>query len=229
MRSLRQWAAGAALLSVLLASAPAGAGSLVLAFTGILTTVSDPRGLLPVALAPGATITGTFSSASGASCLPVSPMTCEYLTSPASLGLSLAEIPFAQVDGSAYLFVEDGPLADSFSASVGAPAGAAAGGSGPVWTSGDLQLLDPKAAALGSMGLPTTLDLTGFAQRTFDAGGCYGGTCTGGPQDQFQVTGTILALQVVPEPGTGTLLTLGLLALRRCAAGRRRGPRRGAP
>ena len=75
----------------------------------------------------------------------------------------------------------------------------------------------------------TTPTLTGFAQRTFDAGGCYGGTCTGGPQNQFTVTGTILALQVVPEPGTGTLLTLGLLALRCCAAGRRRGARSSAP
>jgi hypothetical protein len=226
---LRRCAAGAALVSLLLLSSPAGAGSLALAYSGILTTVSDPEGLLPVALAPGASVSGTFAVASGASCLPVSPTTCEYLTSPASLSLSLAEGPFAQVDGSAYLFVEDGPLADSFSASVGVPAEETAGGAGPVWMSGDLQLLDPKATALGGMGLPTAFDPTGFAQRTFDAGGCYGGTCTGGAQDQFQVTGTIFTLQVVPEPGAGTLLTLGLLALRCGSAGRRRGPRPGAP
>jgi len=54
-------------------------------FTGSLTTVSDPQGLLPGALAPGASVAGTLSYASGASCLPVLPTTCEYLASPASL------------------------------------------------------------------------------------------------------------------------------------------------
>jgi hypothetical protein len=219
-----RWAAGAATVFPLLLSAPAGASSLALGFTGVLTTVSDPRGLLPVAVAPGASIGGTFSYVSGAPCLSVLPTTCEYIASPASLDLFLAETAFARVEGSAYLFVEDGPLADSFSASVGAAASRAAGGSEPVWMSGDLQLLDPKATALDGMGLPTALDVAGFARRSFDGGGCYGGRCTGSPQDQFQVTGTILTLQAVPEPGTGTLLALGLLAFGRGCAERRCGP-----
>jgi hypothetical protein len=169
-------------------------------------------------------ITGTLSYASEGSCLSVSPGTCEYVAFPASLSLSLAATPIASLDGRAYLFVEDGPLADSFSASVAASAGPAAG-STPVWMSGDLQLSDPRATTLDGTGLPTTLQLSGFAQHTFDAGGCYGGTCTGAPQSQFQIAGTILSMQVVPEPGTGTLLAAGLLALRGWRGDRRHGAR----
>jgi hypothetical protein len=209
---LTRWALGAALVCPTLLAAPAGASPVLVSFTGILTTVSDPQGLLPAVLAPGTSVVGTLSYASGALCQAVLPTTCEYIVSPSSLSLSLDGTPIASVNGRAYVFVEDGPLADSFSASVGGSAGTS-GGSNPVWLSGDLQLSDPRATTLGGTELPTTLDLSGFAQHTFDAGGCYGGACTGNPQDEFQIAGTIMTMQVVPEPGTETLLAFGLWVL----------------
>jgi hypothetical protein len=181
-------------------------------FTGILTTVSDPQGFLPAGLAPGTGVVGLLTYASGASCQAVLPTTCEYIVSPSSLSLSFDATPIASVNGRAYVFVEDGPVADSFSASVGGPA-APSGGSNPVWLSGDLQLSDPRGTALGGTALPTALSLSGFAQRTFDAGGCYRGACTGNPQDAFQIAGTIMTMEVVPEPGTGAPLAFGLWAL----------------
>jgi hypothetical protein len=184
----------------------------LVSFTGILTTVSDPEGLLPAALAPGTSVVGLLSYASGASCQGVLPTTCEYIVSPSSLSLSFDATPTVSVDGRAYVFVEDGPLADSFSASVGGSAGPS-GGSNPVWLSGDLQLSDSRGTALGGTELPTALSLSGFAQHTFDASGCYGGACTGNPQDAFQIVGTIMTMQAVPEPGTGGLLAFGLWAL----------------
>jgi len=147
-----------------------------------------------------------------AACQPVfqQPTTCEYIVSSSSLTLWLHATPVASVAGPAYVFVQDGPLVDSFSASVAAAA-APSGGSVPIWSSSDFQLLDPRATALGGTALPTLpLDLTGFARHTFDAGGCYGGACTGNPLDQFQVVGTIVSIQAVPEPGAGWLLALGL-------------------
>lgn len=197
---------------------------MLVSFTGILTSVSDPQGLLPAGLEPGVSMVGMLSYASGASCQAVLPTTCEYIVSPSSFSLSLDATPIASIDGRAYVFVEDGPLADSFSTSTGAPAGPGSG-SNADWLSGDLQLSDPRGTALGGMQLPTALDLGGFAQHTFDAGGCYGGACTGNPQDQFQIVGTIMTMQVVPEPGTGTLLAFGLWAL---GFGRSKG-RRGLP
>jgi len=220
---LARWAAGAALVCPTFLAVPAGASSIVVNFSGVLTTVSDPRGLLPAALAPGTMLSGTLSYASGAACQPVSPTTCEYIVVPSSFSLWQGATPIASVAGQAYVFVEDGPLVDSFSASVGAPAGPPSG-SNPDWLSGDFQLLDPGATALGGMGLPTTLGLGGFSQHTFDAGGCYGGACTGDPLDQFQIAGTILSMEFVPEPGSGTLLALGLL-LGLWGSGRLRGSR----
>jgi PEP-CTERM motif len=217
-----RWAVGAALVCPTLLAAPAGASPLLVSFAGILTSVSDPQGLLPAGLAPGTSIVGTLSYASGASCLAVLPTTCEYIVSPSSLSLSLEGTPIASVDGRAYVFVEHGSLADSFSASIGGAAGPS-GGSNPVWLSGDLQLSDPRGTALGGTALPTTLDLSGFAQHTFDAGGCYGGTCTGNAQDEFQIVGTILTMQVVPEPGSGTLLAFGLGSFGGWGFQRRRG------
>jgi hypothetical protein len=187
----------------------------VLSFTGNLTSVSDPQGLLPAGLVPGASILGMLSYSPDAPCQPVfqQPTTCEYIVSPSSLSLWLDTTPIASVAGRAYVFVQDGPLVDSFSASVAGAAGPS-GGSVPVWSSSDFQLLDPMATALGGTELPTTpLDLTAFAKRTFGAGGCYGGACTGNPQDQFQIVGTIVSVQAVPEPGTGWLFALGLSGL----------------
>lgn len=217
-------AAFAALIFLTLLAWPAGASPIVVSFSGILTTVNDPEGPPPAAVVPGARVTGTLSYASSGTCLPLMPTLCEYLASPATLTLSVGATPIARVTGGAYLYVEDGPLADSFSASVAAPAGSR-GGSGPVWLSGDLQVSDPTASALSGTALPTALDLGQFAQRTFDAGGCYGGICTGSSHDQFQVEGTILAMQLAPEPGTGLLLGVGLLALCRCGADRQRASR----
>ena len=211
MGRLTRWAAGAALICLTLLAAPAGASPVLVSFTGILTTVSDPQGLLPTGLEAGTVVVGMLSYASGASCQAVLPTTCEYIVSPSSLSLSLNATPIASVDGRAYVFVEDGPLADSFSASIGGPA-APSGGSNPDWLSGDLQLSDPKATALSGPELPTALSLGGFAQHTFDAGGCYG-ACSGNPQDEFQIAGTIMTMQVVPEPGSGTLLAFGLWTL----------------
>lgn len=207
-----RWAAFAAWIFPTFLAAPASASPVVVSFTGVLTTVNDPQGLLAAAVVPGALVTGTLSYEFSPSCQPVSPTICEYLVSPSTLSLAIAATPIASVDGGAYIYVEDGPPADSFSASVGVPAGPA-GASGPVWLSGDLQVSDPSTSALNSTALPTTLDLTRFAQRTFDAGGCYGGTCAAGPQDQFQIIGTVLTMELVPEPGSAVLLAVGLLAL----------------
>jgi hypothetical protein len=198
----------------MLLAAPAAANPVVVSFTGVLTSVSDPKGLLPSTLIPGTSIQGFFSYTSGASCQTVSPTTCEYLSLPSSLSLWLDTKAIASIGGQAYVFVEDGPLVDSFSASVVAPADPATG-SAPVWLSGDLQLSDPGATALSSAGLPSTLDLGGFANHTFDAGGCYGGTCTGASLNQFQIAGTITSMQLCPEPGSGILLGLGLFAFGR--------------
>jgi hypothetical protein len=213
-------------LFVLLA-APAGASPVVVDFSGQLTSVSDPQGLLPAVLTPGALLTGTLSYEPGALCQPVfqQPSACEYIVSPSSLTLWLHTAPVASVEGRAYVFVEDGPLVDSFSASVGASA-TPSSGSAPAWLSADFQLSDPGATALAGTALPVTLDLSGFSQHTFDAGGCYGGACTGNPLDQFQIAGTILSMQTVPEPGTGMLLAFGVLTLGRWGKGGRRGSRR---
>jgi len=191
-------------------------------FSALVTSVSDPRTLLPPTLTPGTSLTGTLSYASDASCDRVLPTTCEYIASPSSLALWTGTTPIASVAGRAYLFVADGPLVDSFSASVGAPA-APSGGSDPDWLSGDVQLSDPGATALGSTGLPATLTLSDFSQHTFDAGGCYGGACTGNPSDQFQIVGTILGVQPAPEPEGATL---GLLVLEGSKSRRARRSRR---
>ncbi len=223
MRSSLRFVSGLAGLALALGSAPASAVPMTFQLSGSLTQVSDPRGLLPASLAPGATFEASLSFDADPTCLVVTPTVCQYLAPLATLSLAVGGETVAVVLGSALVFVQDGAPVDGVSASVSTPKPLGEGFP-PVWHWADVSLQDPSATALASSSLPPSLpDLALFPLRGFDAGGCYA-ACGDDPLDHFRIEGSLSAGSVVPEPSAAGLVGVGLTVL---AARSRKGGLRG--
>ena len=223
MRSLPRFVSGLAGVALALASGPASALPVTFDLSGTLTQVSDPRGLLPASLVPGAAFTASLSFDADPTCLVVSPTVCQYLAPTAQLSLAVGGETVALASGNATAFVQDGAPVDGVSASFSAPLPPGAGFPA-LWRWADISLQDPSASALVSNALPPLLlpDLGLFLIRSFDAGGCYA-ACGDDPSDRFRVEGSLSTGSVVPEPSTALLFGVGFAAL--AARSRKGGPR----
>jgi len=211
---------------VAISSAPAVATPITVSFSGTMTSITDPTGVLNPAVAVGAPFTGSYTiepviggSTSGA-------FGTFYLLLPA--GLTTVSIAGAPYSGpiSGVLIGNGADLPGTgvrdfwftlvnYSSSFGLPS--------PVFAT--VGFLDSTLTRLSSESFFVNPDLAGWDQAEIQLGRFVAGP-GGGPQGEILGIGTITSVVAIPEPATTLLAAGGLCAL---AASRRIARRRTTP
>jgi hypothetical protein len=221
--------ASGAILTVLLATPASQAALFTYAFTGEVTTVSNPNGFFTNAAAVGAPVAGSFTYTTNPNQGPFSInanfTNYSHIETPADTQLALsiggAAVHSSEFSLSNMIIGNDNPsdtfppffpIGDSFRY-LDALDGAStlfdfSQSSQPQSTSGQIFLVDSTGGEFGSQSLPAGLPLSAFDIR-FGIVDIYDGNFDGTGRLVFRID----SMGVIPEPSTATMLCFGAMTL----------------